>query len=53
MGEWVTRGALALVPVLLAALVTLAWNNANSLTELRTRMAHVEQELGYLRDRAP
>lgn len=52
MGEWVTRGALALVPLLLAGLVTLAWQNANSLTELRTRMAHVEQELDYLRGHA-
>lgn len=53
MGDWVGKAAIALVPLLLAGLVTLAWNNAHSLTELRTRVSHLEQEVSYLRDRAP
>lgn len=53
MGDWIAKGALAIVPLLLAALVTLAWQNGTALTELRTRIVHLEKEVGYLRDHAP
>jgi hypothetical protein len=47
--QWAVKLLAALIPVLLGALVTIAWQNSHRLAVLTAEVANVEQEMTHLR----
>ena len=48
--ERVVKVLAALIPVLLGALVTLAWQNSHRLVVITNDLEHVEDEVSHLRN---
>lgn len=48
--SWISKLFIALIPVLLAALVTIAWQNSHTLTVLTHRIERNERETQHLRE---
>ena len=46
--DWLVKIIIALVPVLFAALVTLAWQNSHALTRLSTRVDLLDRDMTQL-----
>lgn len=47
--DWLFKASIALIPLLLGALVTLAWKNSHTLAIMAARFDRNETEIAHLR----